>query len=47
MKYRMEVIDVLVIGFQQPESIWWFGARLSLETKLGLAGPTWTYCDAL
>jgi hypothetical protein len=43
----MEVIDVLVIGFQQPESIWWFGARLSPETKLGLAGSTWIYCDAL
>jgi hypothetical protein len=44
-KYTMEVIDVLVIGFPQPESSWWIGTWLSLGTEFRLAGLTWAWFD--
>jgi len=47
MKYSMEVIDVLVIGFHQPEPSWWVGTWLSLGTKFRLARVTWIYFDAI
>jgi hypothetical protein len=46
-KYSMEVIDVLVVGFHQPESSWWIGTRLSLGTKFRLARVTWTSFDVV
>jgi hypothetical protein len=46
-KYSMEVIDILVVGFHQPESPWWAGTWLSLGTKFRLARVTWTYPDAV
>jgi hypothetical protein len=46
-KYSMEIIDVLVIGFHQPESPWWVGTWLSLGPKFRLARVTWVYFDAI
>lgn len=43
----MEVVDILVIGFHQPESLWWFGTWLSLGPDFRLARITWIDIDVL